>query len=245
MNAWLGPDAGWPAGVRALTTLRAPLGVSAAPFDRLNLGVHCGDDPRAVAANRAALAAAAGLPAAPCWLRQVHGTVVRRFAAPDASEPEADAAVTAVRGVVLAILSADCLPVLLAADDGSEVAAAHAGWRGLAAGVIEATVRALRTPPARLHVWLGPAAGPGAYEVDAPVRDAFVTAAAEAEATFAPTRTGHWRCDLYALARQRLHALGVTRISGGAHCTISAPERFFSHRRDGHCGRMASLVWIQ
>lgn len=244
MNCWLGPQGDWPVGVRALTTLRAPLGVSVTPFARFNLGAHCGDDPAAVAVNRATLVAAAGLPAAPCWLRQVHGTAVHRFHAPDTCEPEADAAVTSVPGVVLAILSADCLPLLLAADDGCEVAAVHAGWRGLASGVIEACVRAMQTPAARLHAWLGPAAGPDAYEVDAPVRDAFMASAVQAAKAFIPTRPGHWLCDLYALARQRLAALGVTQISGGTHCTISERAHFFSHRRDGRCGRMASLIWI-
>lgn len=163
----------------------------------------------------------------------------------DEVDPEADAAVTSEPGVVLAILTADCLPVLFCADDGSEVAAAHAGWRGLAAGVLEATVAAMRTPPERLLAWLGPAAGPQHYEVGAEVRDAFVSCDADAASAFAATRPGHWHVDLYALARMRLAAVGVTRVHGGGLCTISDPARFFSHRRDQRTGRMASLVWIE
>lgn len=164
-----------------------------------------------------------------------------------AGEPEADAAVTSEAGVVLAIQTADCLPVLFCADDGSEVAGAHAGWRGLAEGVLEATVAAMRTPPARLLAWLGPAAGPQAYEVGVDVRDAFVSRERADAAAFTDTRERHWRVDLYRLARRRLQAAGlaVSRIHGGGLCTISDPERFFSHRRDRRTGRMASLIWIE
>ncbi|HYG04833.1 MAG TPA: peptidoglycan editing factor PgeF [Stenotrophomonas sp.] len=252
---WL--EAAWPAAagrVRAVTTLRHGAGVSVAPFDTFNLGNRSsaeGDSPDAVAANRAQLAAIAGLPSAPHWLRQVHGTEVLRFDAPPAGEgiahePVADAAVTAVPGVVLAILTADCLPVVLAADDGSEVGAAHAGWRGLADGVLERTVAAMRTPAARLRAWLGPAAGPQAYEVGADVQAAFVERNALAQAAFVATRPGHWRVDLYALARQRLGDAGLPpqAISGGGLCTISDPARFYSHRRDRRSGRMATLAWI-
>lgn len=248
--AWF--DADWPAppGVRALTTLRCGEGVSPPPFDRFNLGLRCGDDPALAQHNRDLLVSWLALPAAPHWLRQVHGTGVVRFESPavaDAGgehEPEADAAVTSVPGVVLAILSADCLPVVLAAREGGEVAAAHAGWRGLAAGMLEATVAAMRTPPAGLVAWLGPAAGPQAYEIGAEVREAFVAADAGAASAFAPTRPGHWRVDLYALARRRLAAVGVTDVHGGGLCTISDPDRFYSHRRDGRSGRLATLAWI-
>lgn len=161
------------------------------------------------------------------------------------AEPEADASVTSTSGVVLAILSADCLPVVLAADDGSEVAAAHAGWRGLADGVIEFTVQAMHAPPGALLAWLGPAAGPGAYEVGQDVFDAFVSRNRDSSVAFSATRPGHWRVDLYALARMRLHAAGVSRIHGGGLCTISEPQRFYSHRRDARTGRMATLAWIQ
>lgn len=234
--------AAWPAppGVRAFTTLRGPAGVSAPPFDRFNLGAHCGDLAPSVEANRRLLMAA-GLPSAPAWLAQVHGTGVVHD--PGTDRPEADAAVTAVPGKVLAILTADCLPVLFAAADGTEVAGAHAGWRGLAAGVLEATVAAMATPSQALLAWLGPAAGPNAYEVGEEVRAAFVDGDAGAAGCFVPTRPGHWLCDLYALARRRLEPLGL-RCHGGGLCTISDPARFFSHRRDQRSGRMASLVWI-
>ncbi|MCR6497295.1 peptidoglycan editing factor PgeF [Thermomonas sp. S9] len=244
MNAFLRAD--WPAppGVHALTTLRHGLGVSAPPFDRFNLGVRCGDAPEAVAENRRQLAAALALPSVPRWLRQVHGVAVAVEPAED--EPEADAAVSAIPGRVLAILTADCLPVVLAARDGGEIAAAHAGWRGLAAGVLEATVAAMRTPPAGLMAWLGPAAGPQAYEIGAEVRAAFVDVDPVADAAFVATRPGHWRVDLYALARRRLAAAGLAMdaIHGGGLCTISDRARFYSHRRDGRGGRMATLAWI-
>ena len=265
-RAWI--EADWPAppGVRALTTTRHGLGVSQPPFDHFNLGARCGDAPDAVAENRRQLAEALGLPSPPRWLRQVHGIGVAHFAPSlsptpsqpppslrerggDGIEPEADAAVTATPGVVLAILTADCLPVVFAARDGSEVAAAHAGWRGLAEGVLEATVAAMRSPADRLLAWLGPAAGPGAYEVGTEVFEAFVSRDVGASAMFAPTRPGHWNVDLYALARRRLAAIGVADVHGGDLCTLSDPARFFSHRRSTHdgsggSGRIATLAWI-
>lgn len=244
--AWI--DADWPAppGVRGLTTLRSGDGVSRPPFDRLNLGLRCGDEPADAWRNRALLTQWLALPSAPHWLQQVHGTGVVRFDAPPGAgeEPVADAAVTGTPGVVLAILSADCLPVLLAARDGSEIAAAHAGWRGLAAGVLEATVAAMRSPAPGLVAWLGPAAGPAAYEIGEEVREAFVSRDPGAASAFIATRPGHWRVDLYALARRRLAACGVTRVHGGDRCTISEPAGFFSHRRDGRSGRMATLAWL-
>ncbi|GAA3916044.1 peptidoglycan editing factor PgeF [Luteimonas lutimaris] len=236
-----------PANVHAFTTLRFGAGTSQAPFDAFNLGnarAADGDDPATVARNRAELAERAGLPSPPCWLRQVHGTRVLRFDAPVADEPEADAAVTATPGVVLAILTADCLPVVLAARDGSEVAAAHAGWRGLAAGVLEETVAAMHAAPGDLVAWLGPAAGPQAYEIGSEVFDAFVSRDARTEPAFTATRPGHWRVDLYALARRRLADAGVAAVHGGGLCTISDAKRFFSHRRDGRSGRIATLAWI-
>lgn len=246
-------DADWPAppGVRGFTTVRAGLGVSQAPFDALNLGTLYGeqrDEPAAVLRNRELLAQAAALPSPPRWLRQVHGAGVVRFHGERAAgEPEADAAVTSTPGTVLAILTADCLPVLLAADDGSEVGAAHAGWRGLADGVLEATVAAMRGDPARLRAWLGPAAGPRRYEIGADVREAFLAVDTAAEAAFVATRPGHWLVDLYALARQRLARAGLRadHVHGGGLCTISEPGRFYSHRRDRRTGRMATLIWMQ
>jgi YfiH family protein len=181
-----------------------------------------------------------------CWARPGAPTdgVSRVLDGLPTEPPVADAAVTRSPGEVLAILSADCLPVLLCAADGSEIAAAHAGWRGLAGGVIEATMAAMQTAPADLLAWLGPAAGPQAYEVGAEVRDAMLLADAGASLAFSPTRPGHWHCDLYALARRRLQAAGIRSIHGGERCTISEPAHFYSHRRDGRSGRMASLIWI-
>lgn len=238
-----------PAWIRGIVTLRQGAGASAAPFGSFNLGSRCGDDPGAVAANRAELVRIAGLPTPPAWLRQVHGTGVARIdqpPAPAAQEPEADAAVTGMPGVVLAILTADCLPVLLCDHDGSRIGAAHAGWRGLAAGVLEATVAAMQVPPARLMAWLGPAAGPARYEIGVEVRDAFLGHDPAAASAFEATRPGHWRVDLYALARRRLQAAGLAAadIHGGGLCTIAEPARFFSHRRDGRGGRLATLAWI-
>jgi YfiH family protein len=254
---WLRADWPAPAGIVALTTLRgdAQVGASRPPFDCFNLGGHCGDDPVAVAENRRQLRRLAALPAEPHWLRQVHGIAVQRFDAPaaqptavpdrgiEARECEADAAITAASDVVLAILSADCLPVLLCSDDGREIGAAHAGWRGLAAGVLEHAVAAMRHRPSQLIAWLGPAAGPSAYEIGTEVRAAFVERDAGAAAAFVATRPGHWCVDLYALARRRLVQAGVERVHGGGLCTISDPQRFFSHRRDARSGRMATLIW--
>jgi hypothetical protein len=245
MSAWLAAD--WPAppGIRAFTTTRQGLGVSLAPFDAFNLGARCGDDADAVVENRRQLETALALPSPPRWLRQVHGIGV--VAEPGLDEPEADASVTCRAGTVLAILTADCLPVVFAAKDGSEIAAAHAGWRGLAAGMLEATVAAMRAPPGETVAWLGPCAGPTAYEIDAQVRDAFLAHAPSAEAAFVATRAGHWRVDLHALARMRLADAGIQAadVHGGGLCTISDAARFFSHRRDQRTGRMATLAWIE
>lgn len=247
--------ADWPASpqVHAFTTLRYGAGQSGAPFDSFNLGnmrASDGDAASTVAANRAELVGLAGLPSTPHWLRQVHGTGVMRAQhplgvgwTPEQPEPEADAAVTDIPRVVLAILTADCLPVLFTAADGSEIGAAHAGWRGLADGVLERTVAAMQTPAGRLLAWLGPAAGPQAYEIGSDVFEAFVGTDPGAVDAFAPTRPGHWRVDLYALARRRLAVAGVIHVYGGDMCTISAPDRFFSHRRDRRSGRMASVIW--
>lgn len=251
--------ADWPAppGVHAFTTLRHGAGHSQAPFDSFNLGNRNapeGDDFLTVERNRDELGGLAGLPAAPFWLRQVHGTRVLRCPAvltpahgDRSHEPEADAAVAATPGAVLAILSADCLPVLFCAGDGSEIAAAHAGWRGLADGVLEATLAAMTTPSSRVIAWLGPAAGPRHYEVGVEVYDAFVGRDWGAGAAFASTRPHHWNVDLYALARRRLVAAGMApaAIHGGRWCTIAEPQRFYSHRRDRRTGRMATLVWRQ
>ena len=243
-------EADWPAppGVRAITTRRSGAGVSAPPFDTFNLGLRNGDEADAVAENRRQLAEALGLRAAPRWLKQVHGTGVARVDAgrvPD-TEAEADASVTDVPGEVLAILTADCLPVVVAARDGGEIGAAHAGWRGLATGVLENVVAAMRTAPEDLVAWLGPAAGPRAYEIGEEVREAFVAQDPAAAPAFVATRPGHWKADLYALARMRLAAAGIAdgAIHGGNRCTITEAGDFFSHRRDGRGGRIATLAWI-
>lgn len=184
------------------------------------------------------------LPSAPVWLRQVHGIAVVDAAAAS-GEPEADASVTRAPGVVCAVKAADCLPVLLADDAARVVGAAHAGWRGLAAGVIEATVTQMRVPPETLMAWLGPAIGPRVYEVGAEVRSAFLERDADAAAAFSPSRPGHWLLDLYAVARQRLAARGVRRVFGGNFCTYSEPGRFPSWRRDRSRERIAAFVWLE
>jgi YfiH family protein len=236
--------ADWPAppGVKAVATTRRG-GVSLPPYDSLNLGANTDDDPSGVAANRQRLCERAGLPEAPRWLRQVHGTrvVAARDVIPD--NTEADAQWTAEVGVVLAVLTADCLPVVLCDDAGGEIAVAHAGWRGLSAGILEATAATFARPPERLMAWLGPAIGPQRYEVGDAVRDAFLAADPAAEAAFRPARPGHWWADLYQLARQRLAAAGVAAVYGGGLCTAGEPERFFSHRRDGPTGRLGTLIW--
>lgn len=184
------------------------------------------------------------LPVVPAWLKQVHGArVVQAHQA--AGEPEADAAVAHGPGAVCVVKAADCLPVLLADEAGTVVGAAHAGWRGLAAGVIEATVDAMRAPPNTVLAWLGPAIGPRAYEVGEEVRAAFLARDAQLAAAFAPNRPGHWLLDLYAAARQRLAARGVTRVFGGGFCTYSEPERFPSWRRDRARERIAAFVWLE
>lgn len=242
--------ADWPAppGVHAFTTLRHGAGASQAPFDTFNLGNRYaaeGDAPDVVERNRAELVRLAGLPAEPHWLRQVHGIDVVRVDGPgQGTEPAADASVTSTPGTVLAILTADCLPVVFVADDGSEIAAAHAGWPGLSAGMLEATVAAMRAPAQRLMAWIGPAAGPDRYEIGAEVRDRFLAWDTCLDAAFVPTRPGHWRVDLFAIARTRLARAGVPRVFGGGVCTLSDPQRFFSHRRDARTGRMATLAWI-
>jgi hypothetical protein len=242
---WIFPE--WPAPPRvhaAVTTRQGP-GVSHAPFERFNLGLHSGDAVEAVEANRSALQQTLRLPATPRWLRQVHGAGVAELGPlPSDDAPQADAAVSHLQGTVLAILTADCLPVLFCSVDGSEIAAAHAGWRGLAAGVLEATLTQLRSPRDQLLAWLGPCIGAASYEVGDEVRAAFVAGDAQATACFAASRPGHWHCDLAALARRRLQAAGVERIHGGNFDTF-ADERFYSYRRDGaRSGRFASLIWL-
>jgi YfiH family protein len=238
---WLTPD--WPAppGVRALATLRAG-GVSTGRYASLNLAAHVGDDAVAVAENRAQLQAAVPLPSEPVWLDQVHGIRVVELESVARPGP-ADAAITRAAGRVCAVLTADCLPVLFASRDGAVVGAAHAGWRGLAAGVLEATVVALGVPATALIAWLGPAIGPRHFEVGAEVREAFLRDDAGAEEAFERNLRGRFQADLTQLARRRLARCGLMGIFGGTGCTYREAERFFSHRRDGITGRQATLIW--
>jgi polyphenol oxidase len=261
------PD--WPAAtnVRAVMTTRAG-GVSSPPWESLNLGVHVGDSTASVLENRSRVRKEARLPSEPVWLEQVHGTTVVTLE-PDAaagaddaaagaedgaarSAQRADAAVTKYSGVVCAIQVADCMPVLFASREGSVVGAAHAGWRGLAGGVLDATISAMRVPPSDLVAWMGPAIGPKHFEVGTDVVEAFVQSAppehrAQTQAAFTRIAQGpkdKWLCDLYTLARLRLAAAGIQHIFGGGWCTVAQAEQFFSYRRDGQTGRMAALIWL-
>ena len=242
-HGWIVPD--WPAPptVRALITTRAG-GASHSAYAGLNLGLHSGDDIEAVRRNRASLRQ--WLPAEPLWLRQVHGTTVVEADAAEGN-PEADAALARRPGRVCAALTADCLPLLLCDEAGTTVAAVHAGWRGLCSGVIEQTLRAMDRPPQALLAYLGPAIGPEAYEVGAEVREAFIATdpGGESASAFSPGVPGKFYADLYALARLRLARSGVARIYGGGYCTYTESARFYSYRRDGATGRMASLIWME
>jgi YfiH family protein len=234
------PD--WPAPrkVRAFMTTRAG-GASEGPYASFNLGLHVNDTVESVESNREQLLAAA--PGKPLWLNQVHGTEVVA-AHSSAPGPTADAAWTNQPGVVCSVLVADCLPVVLADRAGTVVGVAHAGWRGLAGGVIENTVKAMGNPTSELVVWLGAAIGPEAFEVGQDVHDAFVAHDVEASVAFRRRANGKYLADLYTLARQRLNAMGVYAVFGGGHCTFTEADRFFSFRRDKTTGRMAALVWI-
>jgi polyphenol oxidase len=235
------PD--WPApkNVRALQTTRLG-GLSSAPYDSLNLGDHVGDAPLVVARNRMLLNTL--LPREPVWLKQVHGTVVAN-ADMASCLPQADTCIARHRDAVCVVMTADCLPVLLCDQQGSVVGAAHAGWKGLAAGVIEATVQAMGVAPQNLMAWLGPAISQSAFEVGDEVRAIFVDADPKATAAFIPGQQGKWLADIYALARLRLNALGITHIYGGGYCTYSDRDRFYSYRRDGVTGRMGTFIWIE
>ena len=241
----LQPDWPLPSGVSAAQTTRQG-GVSCAPYAALNLALHVGDEPAHVDTNRRLLRQHLALPNEPLWLEQVHGTQVyiASNTSTPAQAPRADAAYTDQPGVVLAMMTADCLPVLFAARDGQEIAAAHAGWRGLAAGVLENTLGHFRAPPGDISAWLGPAISQAAFEVGDEVRTAFMQHDPAAEAAFMPSlRAGHWQADLYALARLRLRAAGLTHIYGGDLCSYQDPSRFYSYRRATPTGRMASLIW--
>lgn len=241
MDEWVLPDWPAPATVRAMQTTRRG-GCSVAPWDSLNLGDHVGDDPSHVLANRARLRSR--LPGEPAWLKQVHGTRVVE-AMPDVSPViEADAAFARQSGAVCVVMTADCLPVLFCNRAGTVVAAAHAGWRGLQAGVLEATIAAMAVAPGELLAWLGPAIGPARFEVGDEVRAAFIGSNPDAAEAFVPSSPGKWLADIYLLATHRLRAAGLTSIHGGGLCTVSDGERYFSYRRDGVTGRMATLIWL-
>jgi len=226
-----------PAKVKAYTTTRQG-GHSRAPYDSLNLGDHVDDDPKAVAANRATLRQS--LPAEPVWLKQVHSTKIVTAN----TNCTADASMTTELDKVCVILTADCLPVLFCDRAGTTVAAVHAGWRGLAGGILEATLQRLNKAPKDILVWLGPAIGPQAFEVGEEVREAFTDHLPEAAQAFKAKGKGHWLADLYLLARQRLAHQSVINVFGGVFCTYTDAERFYSYRRDKITGRMASLIWL-
>jgi len=243
---WLEPDWPAPANVFAGTTTRLG-GVSVAPYDSLNLGDHVGDSEDAVVANRSLLKQHRNLPAEPVWLKQVHGiAVVDATAVNDI--PVADASFSHQSNSVCAVMTADCLPVLLCDQAGSVVAAVHAGWRGLADGVIEATIKDMGVTASKLMAWLGPAIGPKAFEVGDEVRQQFIAQDPQAAEGFQPSELSsvqdRWLADIYLLARQRLARFGVEQVYGGDCCTYTDAERFYSYRRDGVTGRMASLIWL-
>jgi YfiH family protein len=235
------PDWPAPANVKALQTTRQG-GISAAPYDTLNLGLHVGDDPVRVNRNRQLLEPL--MPSEPVWLEQVHGIEVAN-ADQAACRVVADASVAKQRGSVCVVMTADCLPVLLCDEAGSVVGAAHAGWKGLVSGVIEATVREMGVAPQKLMAWLGPAIGPEAFEVGPEVREDFTAHDANAAEAFTPHGgQGKFHADIYRLARQRLDALGISRVYGGSFCTHHQRDKFFSYRRDGVTGRMGTFVWL-
>ena len=246
-NSWLIPD--WPAPVNvksAMTTRHG--GVSLGPYCSLNLGEHVGDKRHHVLQNRARLTSQLNLPNSPVWLNQVHGTGIvelplTAISAPN-HPPQADGSFSRQPGQICVIMTADCLPVLLCDTQGSVVAAAHAGWRGLAAGVLENTIDAMGVAPQSLLVWLGPAIGPQAFEVGRDVVTAFTEPHPEAVHAFQQVAANHWLADIYALARIRLQHTGVTQISGGGFCTYGESDRFYSYRRDKITGRMAALIWL-
>lgn len=243
---YLFPD--WPAPphIKAAVSLRHG-GHSQGEFAGFNLGEHVEDDPEAVRRNRQLLRQSLKLPAEPCWLSQVHGTDVCRLDGTRElhTPPVADASVTSQAGQVCAVLTADCLPVLFTDREGRCVAAAHAGWRGLAAGVLEATLASMAVPAGEVLTWLGPAIGPAAFEVGPEVRAAFTERQPESASAFVAAPQGKYMADIFALAKFRLERAGVHQISGGGICSMQNKKDLFSFRRDRHCGRMASLIWME
>lgn len=241
MNAaWITPD--WPAppGIRAYSTLRTG-GGSQGGYAGFNLAAHVGDKPAQVVENRRCLHHSLQLPAEPFWLQQVHGCHVVKANAEASHAPEADASYSDEPGVVCVVMTADCLPVLFCHRQGGLVAASHAGWRGLAGGVLEATVEALGTDD--VMAWLGPAIGPSAFEVGGEVREAFLQRLGDCHEAFTPLGGHRWLADLYRLARLTLNRIGINAVYGGGECTYTQTQRYFSYRRDSQTGRMASLIW--
>jgi hypothetical protein len=242
--AWLTPDWPLPAAVRACATLRGG-GVSEGAYTSLNLASHVGDREDHVAENRRRLRAGLDLPGDPMWLTQVHGATVARHEKGPRAEP-ADAAVAFEPGRVCAVLTADCLPVVLADRAATRVGVAHAGWRGLAAGVLESAIAALELPASSLAAWLGPAISQAAFEVGGEVRDAFLARSPGYAEAFAVNARGRYQADLYGIARLALEEAGVNTVYGGGWCTFGEPERFYSYRRDGaRTGRIATLAWLE
>ncbi|WP_061707534.1 purine nucleoside phosphorylase YfiH [Pseudenterobacter timonensis] len=231
-----------PEGVAACSTTRIG-GVSQGPWESLNLGAHCGDNPEHVEENRQRAFVAGGLPSKPVWLEQVHGKAVLQLTGEPYDSKRADASYSRTPGTVCAVMTADCLPVLFCNRAGTEVAAAHAGWRGLCEGVLEETVACFADRPENILAWLGPAIGPAAFEVGPEVREAFMTKDARAGEAFL-AKGEKYLADIYQLARQRLNQAGVTQIFGGERCTFSEKGEFFSWRRDKTTGRMASFIWL-
>lgn len=243
MTTFLKPNWPAPASIKAYSTCRTG-GVSEGPYASFNLGLSAGDEHAHVMENRQRLAEMLALPDTPIWIKQIHSNIAVP-ATPENRFTEADASYTREKNRVCIVMTADCMPILLCNQQGTEVAAIHAGWRGMSSGIIEATIKGLHSPRSDLLAWLGPAIGPQHFEVGDEVRAAFIAADASAEIAFEATRPGHWLANLYVLAKQRLQRAGISSIHGTEHCTYAHPDVFFSHRRDqGKTGRMASLIWI-
>ena len=235
------PNWSAPSTIQACCTTR-PGGVSAAPFDSLNLALHVGDDPALVTQNRKLLREQLELPAEPCWINQTHGT--RTVTLEQDASRDADAAVTRVPGTIAVVMTADCLPILLCNRTGSEVSAVHAGWRGLQAGVVQSALAKMNSPGHQLIAWIGPGISQACFEVGDEVRTAFIDSMPHAQTFFSANRRGHWQCDLAGLAGQVLKAQGVAEVYRDSHCSYRDADNFFSYRRSATTGRMASLIWI-
>ena len=243
-SEWLIPNWDAPDNIKAVMTTRQG-GFSCAPFDSMNLGDHVDDDLHSVAKNRESLKQKLNLPNDPLWLTQIHGVTIANADQQNQGKVEADASIAHQSGSVCAVMTADCLPVLFCNQQGTAIAAAHAGWRGLHAGILEQTVKALNCPAEEVMAWFGVAIGAEYFEVGDEVREAFVSVQVEAEKAFVPSvNAGKWLADIYLLARLRLQAIGVRKITGGEYCSYKDKERFYSYRREAKTGRMASLIWM-